>query len=97
MLRSISLFRRVHKWWTTKSPSEKWDSIIGIAKISGDLDGIRVFTDAKVYWYTATPGVCIGVFYLLNLYTIQYYMRRGEFVRGMECMYLIGAVVGVCD
>lgn len=88
-------FRRIHEWWSNKSPAEKWESIIGIAKTFGNLVGVRVFSDLRLYWYSASPGVCIGIFYLLNLYTIQYYLRRGSFVRGMECTYLIGAVVGV--
>lgn len=97
ILKFISPLRRIHEWWSNKIPAEKWETIISIAKISGNLVGVRVFSDLRVYWYSASPGICIGIFYLLNLYTIQYYMRRGAFVRGMECTYLIGAVVGVCE
>lgn len=55
-----------------------------------ELIGIRVYTDMKNYWYTATSAVLITIHFILTAYTIQYYFRRNEFVRGIECTCFIG-------
>lgn len=91
------MFQRIQEWWQTKSFGEKWDFILGIGIFAGHLIGVRTFSDMKVNWYSASGGVAIVMFFSLNLYTIQYYLRRGAFVRGMECTYLVGVVIGVCE
>lgn len=91
------MFQLIQEWWQTKSFGEKWDFILGIRIFAGHLIGVRTFSDMKVNWYSASGGVAIVMFFSLNLYTIQYYLRRGAFVRGMECTYLVGVVIGVCE
>lgn len=91
-----SKFRRTREWWQIKSPSEKWDFICNIGKVSGNLIGVHVFSDLKIYWYSGSCAVMIAMFFTLVFYTLQYYLLRGEFVRGMECTYLTGVVIGVC-
>lgn len=89
-------FRYYWCWWRTKSPSEKWIAICGINRLFCELIGIRIFSDMKNYWYTFMSGVCFLVYLSLTFYTIQYYLFRREFVRVIECIYLIGPIVGVC-
>lgn len=89
-------FRCFWCWWQAKSPSAKWIEICGLSRVVCELIGIRIFSDMKTYWYTASSGVCILVYLSLNFYTIQYYLFRREFVRVIECIYLIGPIVGVC-
>lgn len=91
----ISKFHRITNWWNNKSPTQKWDSITKIAIVPGHLIGVHLFCDLKINWYSASCAVMIGMFFSLNFYTIQYYLRQGAVVRGMECTYLVGVVVGV--
>lgn len=85
----------VRQRWQLKNPTEKWTSICKFAKVTHQLIGIRLFDDRKNYWYTASAGICAAIYFLLNFYTIHYYLFRREFVRLIECSYLIGPVVGV--
>lgn len=90
-----SRFHRIRDWWKNKTPAEKWDSIMQIGIVPGHLIGVHLFCDLIINWYSASCGVMIAMFFTLNFYTIQYYLRQGAFVRGMECTYLLGVVVGV--
>ena len=91
-----SKWERMWDWWHVKSPEEKWDSIINVAKVAGDLVGARMFGDIKkVDWYTGICGLMILIFFTTNIYTVQYYLLRNELVRGMECTYIVGVVVAV--
>lgn len=90
-----SKIQRTQEWWQIKSPAEKWDFIYKIGKVLSHSVGIRVYSDMKVYWYSLSCGLMITIFFTLDLYTIQYYIRRNAFVRGMECTYVLGVVVGV--
>lgn len=85
----------IREWWGAKSPGEKWDSIYDIGRAMCDLIGVRVLSDNRVNWFSACGGLSAALYVLLNIYTIQYYLRRDEFVRGMECMFLVGVVIGV--
>lgn len=79
-----------------RSPSEKWYTIRDFGQLLCELIGIRVFSDMENYWYTASCGVAAFIYFALDFYTIQYYLRRSDFVKVIECTYLVGAVVGVC-
>lgn len=81
--------------WQVKNPKEKWFAISKFARIIHELVGVRLFSDRKNYWYTATPGICGAMYFLLNTYTIQYYLFRKEYVQLIECTYLVGPVVAV--
>lgn len=95
-LKSKFQFRNVH-WWHVKSPKEKWDFVQNVGRTAGNLIGVNLFSDLKLILYTATCALLILLFFILELYTIQYYLRRSAFVRGMESTYLIGVAIGVCD
>lgn len=86
---------RTQEWWHSKDPEQKWDTIHEFGRIICELIGIRVFSDMKNYWYSASCGVCAFVYFALEFYTIQYYLRRSDFVEATQCAYLICAVVGV--
>lgn len=90
-----SKYQNAQRAWQSKSPADKWDTIHNIGRFESDIIGIRLFSDMKVNWYSASCGVLIVIFFLLDIYTIQYYLRRNEFVRGMECTYVVGIVVAV--
>lgn len=92
-----SKFDRILNWWEDKTPAQKWDAILQLGIVPGHLIGVHFFCDLLIYWYTGSCALMIGMFYALNIYTIQYYMRRGAFVRGMESTFLVGVVVGVCE
>lgn len=87
--------RGVRRSWMAKSPPEKWNTIHDFGQSLCELIGIRVFSDMKNDWYTASCGVCAFIYFALDFYTIQYYLRRNDFVKVIECTYLVGAVVGV--
>lgn len=92
-----SKFHRIRDWWKDKTPAQKWDTIMKIGIVPGHLIGVHLFCDLINTWYSASCGLMIAMFFVLNSYTIQYYLRRGAVVRGMECTYLLGVVVGVCE
>ena len=95
-LKKIQLkYQNAREKWMAKTPWQKWKFFYSLGKASSELIGIQVYSDMKNYWYTAIPGVCILMYFLLNFYTIQYYFHRMEFVRLIECIYLIGPIVGV--
>lgn len=87
--------RGAQRSWKIKSPSKKWDTIHEFGQLLCELIGIRVFGDMENYWYTASCGVCAFIYFALDFYTIQYYLRRRDFVKVIECSYLVGVVVGV--
>lgn len=90
------IWQRMWKWWHIKYPVEKWDFIIKVAKIAGDLIGARMFGDIKkVNLYSGMCAFVILTFFSTTFYTIQYYLLRGELVRGMECTYVAGVVIAV--
>lgn len=86
---------RIQERWRIKSPAEKWDFITNIGKVLGHSVGIRTYSDMKVYWYSASSGLMIVIFVYLEFYTLQYYFRRSDFVRGFECTYVLGVAIGV--
>lgn len=91
-----SKWQRMWDWWHVKCSEEKWDFIIKVAKVSGDLIGVRMFSDIKkVDWYSGICGLVIATFFSTTTYTVQYYLLRGELVRGMECTYVVGVVIAV--
>lgn len=87
--------RKIENWWHVKTPPEKWDFIIEIGKKVSNVIGVHTFDHMKVNWFTATGGVFVMLYFVLNIYTIQYYWFRGAFVRGFECTYTVGLVIGV--
>lgn len=85
----------IYEWWQRKKPSEKWDFIIKIGRVTSNAIGVHVLDDMRVNWFSATGGILLFLFFALNFYTMQYYWFRGAFVRGLECTYLVGFVIGV--
>lgn len=88
--------QRIREMWQAKSPSEKWDSMYNSGRMMCDFIGIRVLSDMHVNWYSASCGISAALYVFMNIYTVQYYVRRNEFIKGMECTFLVGLVVGVC-
>lgn len=88
--------RDIQALWRTKCPAEKWNAIRDVGRMISNLIGIRIFSNLDNYWYTASCGVCAIIYFSLNFYTIQYYMRRSEFIKIIECTYLFGIVIAVC-
>lgn len=90
-----SKLNQMYDWWHAKNPKQKWDTIDDFNRVICESIGIRICTDMKNYWYTASGGVCAVTYFILNIYTVQYYLRRNEFDKIVECTYLIGFAVGV--
>ena len=88
-------FHRLNEWWRAKNPREKWISIDIFGRRICESIGVRAYTDQKNYWYTASSGVAAGLYFALNIYTIQYYFHRNQFDKIVECTFLVGAVIGV--
>lgn len=90
-----SKIRCIREWWQAKSPAEKWDTIYNTGRKMCDFIGIHVLSDMRVNWYSASGGLSGAIYLFLTIYTIQYYLRRDEFVRAMECGFLVGLVIAV--
>lgn len=93
--RLLTKIRGIRQWWMSKSPRYKYETIHNVSRVVCASIGIRVFSDQRNYWYTASCGVCAVIYFALDFYTIQYYLRRNEFVKIIECTYLIGIVIAV--
>lgn len=91
----LTKIRGIRQWWLIKSPSEKFEAIRVISSMVCESIGIRIIRDQKIYWYTASCGVCAIIYFALDFYTIQYYLRQNEFVKIIECTYLFGIVIAV--
>lgn len=88
-------FGYIKERWQFKSPPQIWDFIIEIGRITSNLMGVHVFDHMKNNWFSATGGVLLIVYFILDIYTFQYYSLRGEFARGLECLHVVGVVMGV--
>ena len=78
-----------------KNPSEKFDALQKFQQNLSKLIGMRTFIDMKNDWYSAAPGFMAAIYFILNIYTIQYYFVRNEFLKVIECTYLVGAAIAV--
>lgn len=91
-----SKFKHARKSWYEKTPKGKWEFLYLLGNTLCKLIGIRIFSDMKKYWYSGTVGL-LGVSYcILNTYTIQYYIRKNNLDRCLQCSYLLGIAFAVC-
>ena len=96
-LRKVKLIiKHVKEKWMAKSPKQMWQSIYDFTDKTLKLIGIRVLDDMKNYWLTASLGLSVLIYYTVLIYTIQYYFKRDEYLRGMECNCVHGHVITVC-
>lgn len=91
----LSKLWQIQEWWCSKDPKQKWDLLHDFGRVMCESIGIRIFSDMRNYWYSASCGVCAFLYYLLEFYTIQYYLRRNQFIEAIECISLVCAVFGV--
>lgn len=85
-----STCQNVRKKWQVKTPKQRWEFLINFGRVLCEMIGVRIYSDMKIFWYTGTSAVLITIHFTLTVYTVQYYFRRREFVRGMECTCFIG-------
>lgn len=85
----------IRNWWLNQRPAHKWMLISDFGRMICETIGIRNFSDMKNYWYTASGGVCLLIYTILDVYTIYYHWRRNEIIKIAECSYLIGYSIGV--
>lgn len=88
-------YENVKDKWQTKTPKQKWQHIYNSANVVCEVIGIRILSDMKNYWYSASCGLVGGLYFSLLIYTAQYYFKRKEFTRVLECTCLIGMAVPV--
>lgn len=79
--------------WRNKSPHQKWKTVYNFARTTCESIGIRVLSDIKNNWYTASCGLDGLLYFALVIYTVQYYFKLGNYVRSMECTCIIGIPV----
>lgn len=91
----LKKFQINRKKWLSKTPKEKFNVLYEIGNKMCRLVGIRIFSDMKVYWYTASDGIMYAIYFLLVIYTIVYYTKIDEFLRGLQSTVVIGIVVTV--
>lgn len=83
--------------WHKKNPKQKWQTIYDTADAMSKIIGLRFFSDMKVNWYSYTCGVMIFIYFSTVAYTIQFYFKKGEILKGLECTCVIGLVISVCE
>lgn len=93
-LKKVQLkYQNVREKWMSKTPWQKWNFIYNAGKTFSELIGIKVYSDMKFYWLTASGGI-LGLVYLsLTIYTVQYYLRQHNFTRAMACSYTFGIFI----
>lgn len=89
--------RNVQEKWQAKTPKQKFDFIHDMGQSTSEVIGIHTFGDLKNNWYSSFCGICGFIYFGLNIYTIQYYCRRSQYARGVQCTYLIGMIIVVSN
>lgn len=88
--------QKLMKKWQFKTPKQKWQFFYDIGDFLCELVGIRVFGNMKNDWYTASCGLMATFYFMLCIYTINYYFKQSAFLRGIECLCVFGHAVTVC-
>lgn len=82
-----------------KTPKEKWEIVFNVGSKMFRLLGIEVFLGIKNRWYSYIGAILIFDYIFLISYTLWYYFRKNEYLKGLECTYTAGtvALVGIRD
>lgn len=85
--------------WKTKNPLQKWCYLYSNGKVALRIIGIPLYEeDQRLYWYSRFPFVYIGAHLSLGLYTIYFYIGRGEFIQSLPCTcMLVGPLMSVSN
>lgn len=76
--------------WRAKTPYQKWCYLYGIGRTSLNILGFPVFRDdPSLYWFSYIFFVYMGIDIALVLYTIYYYLIRGDFNGFLPCTALL--------
>lgn len=81
--------------WHIKTPKRKWKFIYNGADMLCELIGVRVYSDMENYWFTYSAGAVFIFHSMLMAYTIQYYAKQSQILKGMECTCSIGIAITV--
>lgn len=85
-LEYLRTFRTIHEDWKQKSPLAKWCYINGIGKIACSSLGLPSFQkDQKLKWYSFLGYFLCGIYIVLGVYTLIYYLLQDEFMKGLPC------------
>lgn len=89
--------RTIRQDWITKTPYQKWCYLYSIGKAALKIIGIPLFEDdQKLYWYSRFPFVYITIHAALGVYTMYFYIGRGEFMQFLPCTcMLVGPLLAV--
>lgn len=88
----LKKYQELKESYQKKSPKQKWETIYNIGSVLCSLIGIRVYSDMKNRWYSYGCIVMIFEYLFLVFYTMWYYFKQGEFLKGIECTYTAGTV-----
>lgn len=92
MLKSLKQFKEE---WLKKSPLEKLIFLQESVSSLLELLGARYLSDLKIYWLAHLPLVLFIYYITFTIYTVQYYISRGDVITGLRPMCGIGLVVAV--
>lgn len=81
--------------WRKKTPNKKWAVIYGFGDLMCKSIGVRAYSDMKVTWYSALPGLVTVTYLVCAFYTLWFYFNEGDILRGMPCTCVSGIVITV--
>lgn len=92
MLKSLKQFKG---GWLNKSPLEKLIFLQESVSFLLKLLGARYLSDLKIYWLSHLPLAFLIYYISFAIYTVQYYIARGDVMTGIIPICAIGLVVAV--
>lgn len=95
MFKRLEVLKNFKEEWRMKTPKQKWQFVYNLAAKSGELIGIRVYTDLKVNWFSYF-GLLLGVIHIPAVtYTLWISHQKGELLKGMQCLCTLGIMISV--
>lgn len=95
VLNKLKVLDNLKEEWRMKTPKQKWIFIYNIPAKLGELIGVRVLTDLKVFWYSYICLAAGFVQFSTVAYTVWIYYQRGRFLEGLQCTSTLGIVISV--
>lgn len=83
------------KEWPMKTPKQKWQFIHKCGDLVANSIGVTVFTSMDIYWYSFLPEVTVFLYFITASYTVWFYFKQDEYLRGLQVTCGVGIVIAV--
>lgn len=91
----IKKVEKIKEKWNVATPYQKWRSFYNFGLFMEDIIQIRVLSNKPIGILGYVPAVTCISHYTLLLYTVYYYVSRGNFAGGLPSFCIFGLVTSV--